>query len=255
MNVSYRIHKLTKSDKSSFVSLMGRAFARDPLFLHLFGDSDLDRRAENDVAAFISFMFDKSFMFDEEVWGYYENGNLLGAYIVEKPQSGQFRNMRGGLWLIGRLIALFFQLSGKTLGFLNSYMRVTRSAAPPVAHHYLIMIGVKQEARGRGIGKALLQHLLHSGHSDRNSEGIALDTENPENVGLYQSFGFALTEETQIGKMPVYCMFNPKKTIQKFRESRQPCRTRKTGDPFGSPRQREERDNLSFFIWKFTLRH
>ncbi|MGQ5527498.1 GNAT family N-acetyltransferase [Bacillus sp. CGMCC 1.60114] len=212
MSAPYRISKLTKREKPLFVSLMSKAFAKDPLFLHVFGDSEIDRKARNSVTAFVSFMFDKSFMLNEEVWGLYENKNLLGVYTVEKPQPSRLQNITGGALLIGRLIPLFFQLSGKTLGLLNSYMRVTRSFAPKMAHHYLIMIGVNPENQGKGIGKALLQHLLHTVHTDNKSQGVALDTENAENVSLYRRFGFALSGETQIDMVPVYCMFYQKKS-------------------------------------------
>ncbi|PAQ13488.1 GNAT family N-acetyltransferase [Bacillaceae bacterium SAOS 7] len=213
MSTPHRISKLTKRDKSFFVSLISKAFARDPLFLHLFGDSKLDRKARMSMTAFASFMFDKSFMLNEEVWGFYENENLLGVYIVEKSQPSKFQNMKGGALLIGRLMPLFFQLSGKTLGRLNSYMRVTRSFAPSIAHHYLIMIGVKPENQGKGIGKALLEHLLHTVHTDNKSQGVALDTENAENVSLYRRFGFVLSGEAQIDKVPVYCMFYQKNSL------------------------------------------
>ncbi|WGU92480.1 GNAT family N-acetyltransferase [Paenibacillus dendritiformis] len=206
MNTSYRVSKLTKSDKSLFVTLMSEAFARDPLFLHLFGDSEFDSKARSSVTAFISFLFDKSFLLHEEVWGYFENENLLGAYIVEKPHASMLQKMRG-LLLIVKLIPLLFHLSGKTLNLLNSYMRVTRSAAPPFMHHYLIMIGVQQEEQGKGIGKALLHHLLNTVNTDKKSQGVALDTENKENVNLYGRFGFTLSRETQIDNVTVYCMF------------------------------------------------
>jgi ribosomal protein S18 acetylase RimI-like enzyme len=188
---------------------MSRAFARDPLFLHLFGDSELDSRARRRVAAFVSFMFDKSFLPHEEVWGVFENESLLGTYLVEKPQASKL-NVKGLLFLILRLVPLFFQISRRALNLLNSYMRVTRSAAPSLTHHYLIMIGVTPEAQGKGIGKALLQHLLNTVHTDQKSHGVALDTENKENVHLYQRFGFTLCSETQINDLPVYCMFHPK---------------------------------------------
>lgn len=210
MSAPHRISKLTKRDKPFFVALISKAFARDPLFLHLFGDSKLDRKAGKSITAFASFLFDKSFMLNEEVWGFYENEKLLGVYIVEKPQSSKFQNMKGGALLIGRLIPLFFHLSGKTLGRLNSYMRVTRSFTPSIAHYYLIMIGVKPENQGKGIGKALLEHLLHTVHTDNKSQGVALDTENAENVSLYQRAGFVLSGEAQIDKVPVYCMFYQK---------------------------------------------
>lgn len=90
-----------------------------------------------------------------------------------------------GLLLIARLIPLLFQLSGKTLSLLNSYIRVTRSAAPPFMHHYLIMVGVKQEEQGKGIDKALLHHLMNTVNTDQKSQGVGLDTENKENVKIY----------------------------------------------------------------------
>ncbi|WP_232229130.1 GNAT family N-acetyltransferase [Paenibacillus zanthoxyli] len=201
--------KLIKSDKPLFVSLMSRAFAKDPLFTHLFGDSVLDRTASSHVTAFVSFMFDKSFLLNEEVWGYFENESLLGAYIVEKPHESKLQNMKG-LLLIGRLIPLLFQMSGQTLSLLNSYMRVTRSAAPPLTHHYLIMIAVQPEDQGKGIGKVLLKHLLNTVNKDTKSHGVALDTENKENINWYRKFGFTLSNETQIDNLPVYCMFHQK---------------------------------------------
>lgn len=206
MKNSYRISRLTKSDKPAFVSLMSRAFSRDPFFLHVFGDSELDHTARKSVTAFLSFLFDKSFLFHEEVWGIFDEDSLLGTYVVEKPQTSKLPNIKGGLLLIGMLIPFVFQLSGKTLILLNSYMRITRSAAPPWKHHYLIMIGVIPEAQGKGVGRALMQHLFRTIEDDHASHGIALDTEKEENVGLYRKLGFTLREQTKIDDVPVYCM-------------------------------------------------
>lgn len=210
MNTSFRISKLSKADKAPFVSLMSRAFSRDPLFLHLFGDPEHDLKASRKVTAFVAFMFDKSFLLHEEVRGLFENENLLGAYVVEKPHANKLRSIRGGLLLIGKVLPLLFLLSWRTLRLLNRYMRVTRSAAPRWTHHYLIMIGVKPESQGKGIGKALLNHLLNTVSADQHSLGVALDTENKGNVNIYRRFGFALSKETEFNNLPVYCMFYKK---------------------------------------------
>lgn len=207
MSDSYTISRLTKSDKDFFVSLISRAFARDPLFLHLFGDSTLNSEARRRVAAFVSFLFDKSLMLHEEVWGYWEGERLSGAYIVEKPNASKRQIMRSALLMTARLVPLLFQLSGKTLRRLNSYMRATRAAAPPLTHHYLIMIGVQPEEQGKGIGKALLHHLLSMAVEDKESHGVALDTESENNADMYRRFGFSLSKKTQIDTLPVYCMF------------------------------------------------
>lgn len=210
MNASPSIVKLSKSDKALFVSLMSKAFSQDPLFLHLFGDSECNSTARSHMTSFVSFMFDKSFLLHEEVWGCFENESLLGAYIVEKPHANKLQSIWGGFLLIGRLFPLLFSMSGTTLQFLNSYMRVTRSSAPPWTHHYLIMIGVEPKIQGKGFGKTLLYHLLNIVNADKNSMGIALDTENKENIYLYQKFGFSVNRETSFDNLPVYCMFYQK---------------------------------------------
>lgn len=211
MSHSYQISRLTKSDKPLFISLISSSFARDPLFLHMFGDPELHNKSRSNITAFISFMFDKSLLLHEEVWGCFEQGRLLGAYVVEKPkpETIALQIMRGGL-LLGRLIPLFFHLSGATLHLLNTYIRITRSATPPCPHHYLIMIGVQPQEQGKGIGTTLLRHLLNAVIADEESQGVALDTENEENIELYRKFGFTLSKETQVGHLPVYCMFYAK---------------------------------------------
>ncbi|RAV23022.1 GNAT family N-acetyltransferase [Paenibacillus contaminans] len=210
MSDRYKLCKLTKTDKPLFITLMSKAFARDPLFQHAFGDPETDFKARDRITAFLSFMFDKSLTLNEEIWGYFENESLKGAYAAERPQAGRIRYWEG-VRLIWRLIPLCLRLPGKTLIFLNDYMRVTRNAAPSLPHHYLIMIGVDPNAQGRGIGKALLTHLFCLAESDHRSQGIALDTENEENVVLYRRFGFTLNRETEIGSLPVYCLFYRKK--------------------------------------------
>ncbi|MCQ6560546.1 GNAT family N-acetyltransferase [Paenibacillus mendelii] len=206
MSHAYEPVRLAEADKRSFVSLISRAFAGDPLFLHVFGDSERDGIAASRVKTFASFMFDKSFLLEEEIRGVFENDRLLGAYIVEKPRTPSLRLRVRECSLVRLLIRLWRQTSGRTVIRLNGYMKATRDAAPPWPHHYLIMIGVDPETQGRGIGRLLLDHLLKSTHEDRRSRGVALDTENVRNVAFYQKFGFVLGSETKSGDLRVFCM-------------------------------------------------
>lgn len=128
MNTSFRITKLSKSYKAPFVALISRTFSREPLFLHLFGDPEHSLTARRKAIAFVSFMFDKSFLLHEEISGLFENEDLLGAYVVELPNAYMPQRIGGALLLVGRLAPLFFQLSPTTLRLLNGYMRITRNA-------------------------------------------------------------------------------------------------------------------------------
>ncbi|WP_028595286.1 GNAT family N-acetyltransferase [Paenibacillus assamensis] len=209
MSSSNRISKLNQSNKASFVSLMSSAFAQDPIFLHIFGHSECNEQARRHTAHFFSFLFDKSEWLHEDVWGYFENEKLLGAYIIEKPATNTIKPM-DIVKLLGRLISLACRLPIRKIQQLNKYMQVTRSMAPRTAHHYLIMIGVAPEAQGKGIGKALLHHLLHDVDSCPLSHGVALDTENKSNTALYEKFGFVLMREARLDHVPVYGMFRPR---------------------------------------------
>ena len=74
------------------------------------------------------------------------------------------------------------------------------------------MIGVHPEAQGRGYGRMLLDAVqaLSEGHS--TSTGVALDTENPENVPIYEHCGYRVIAETNLEGVPIWCMLRPNGT-------------------------------------------
>lgn len=75
-------------------------------------------------------------------------------------------------------------------------------------HWYLPMIGVDPAHQGRGVGSALLRHVL----AKVDAEGVAayLESSSPKNVPLYQRFGFEVAGEIQHADSPVvYPMLRP----------------------------------------------
>ncbi|MGF7032276.1 ribosomal protein S18 acetylase RimI-like enzyme [Paenibacillus mucilaginosus] len=200
-----RIAPLTSADQESFAAVMGRAFADDPLFLHLFGPSKSDRFAAKRVRLFLTLVFKKALLQGEDMRGYFENCRLAGAYLAEPPRTSR-SGMRQNVKLAGLLLPLLFRLPLRSLGQLNAYMRVTRNAAPVTAHHYLAMLGVDPSAQGKGIGRALLLDLFGRVHAHAGSQGAALDTENRRNVDWYVSLGFVLSAEASLGGLTLYCM-------------------------------------------------
>lgn len=207
MNNMHTIARLGRADKPLFVSLIINAFAQDPLFLSLFGQPELSGKHKRRSEAFVEYLFDKSFLLQEEIWGLYtKEGVLGGVYLVEPPSAGNGRLMGGSIRLAIRTARLAFQLPPSTLSFLNRYMVLTRAAIPHKSCHYLIMIGVHPRMQGQGIGKALLQHLLSSVNRHPASWGVSLDTENADNVPLYEKLGFTVSKQEQLGELPIYCM-------------------------------------------------
>lgn len=71
---------------------------------------------------------------------------------------------------------------------------------PPEPHWYLPLIGVEPARQGRGVGSALLRHVLE--RIDRERLSAYLESSNPANVPLYERHGFVVTGTIQAGDAP-----------------------------------------------------
>ena len=65
-----------------------------------------------------------------------------------------------------------------------------RHASGP--HWYVMVLGVSPEARGTGLGRALLETIL--AEADALGVPVYLETAQPRNVTFYQHMGFTLVE-------------------------------------------------------------
>ncbi len=75
---------------------------------------------------------------------------------------------------------------------------------PTEPHWYLATLGVHPEARRRGLGRALVLHLLDRADAD----GLAtyLETDRASNVPFYENLGFRVREESRVLETPVWHM-------------------------------------------------
>ncbi|HZB24911.1 MAG TPA: GNAT family N-acetyltransferase, partial [Vicinamibacterales bacterium] len=64
----------------------------------------------------------------------------------------------------------------------------------PSAHWYVMVIGVAPEARGTGLGRALLQPIMD--RADSAGLPCYLETAQPDNVAFYEHLGFRRIVET-----------------------------------------------------------
>ena len=68
---------------------------------------------------------------------------------------------------------------------------------PTEPHMYLFTIGTRKNARGKGLGKALLAPVLTA--CDRDGVACYLENSNPDNHGFYRAHGFETREHFTIG--------------------------------------------------------
>ena len=66
-------------------------------------------------------------------------------------------------------------------------------------HHHLNMIGVRRSHQGVGLGRELLEAVQKLAARDTQSTGVSLTTELPQNVKLYEHFGYRVVGHKRVG--------------------------------------------------------
>ncbi|WP_409344575.1 GNAT family N-acetyltransferase [Paenibacillus sp. MBLB4367] len=204
---SREIVRLKEEHRQQAVAMLPEAFANDPLFHYLFAGAPAGRKIQ--TRQFFSFLFDKSLILKESLIGATENGVLCGAASIELPTSTAGAGVLLNPLFLYRAMRLFGSIPIRSFTMLNRYMQLTVSVRPKVPHHYLVFLGVAPERQGKGLGSMLLHEIHEMADRDPSSAGIGLDTENPENVRLYERFGYRVVAGKRLGGIMVYGMFRP----------------------------------------------
>lgn len=200
------IRDLKPRERTAFVELMYDAFKNDPLFLHAFGDADLEKNKKS-AFRFLSALFDMNFYLGGKPRGLFESNELRGCLLLEPVQTNRLINIFMMIKSLIRFMPALIFLPSSAAKFLNDYSKQTKKAAPNIAHTYLTMIGVSPLAQGHGFGRLLIEDAIYKTTTSPTAKGIALDTEEESNVALYQKFGFRLTSKINIDGIDIYCMF------------------------------------------------
>lgn len=96
---------------------------------------------------------------------------------------------------------------GRTADALRTY-REAEHHRPKAPHWYLKVIGASPQARGRGVGSALIRQGLEQ--ADRAGVGVYLESSKPGNVPIYARYGFAeISEIPAHGTTPLIGMWRP----------------------------------------------
>lgn len=201
------IRELGAGDRSAFIALMSAAFAHDPWIEAALGLADA-RGSSDRRAAFASFMFDHNRLLGGRPLGLFDGDRLVACALLEPPAS-RWRTGLGMLASLVRFVPVAMRLGARRTARLNAYLLRTRAVAPRAPHHYLAMIGVTPSEQRRGRGKKLMHELIARSARVPVSLGLALDTENPDNVPLYLRLGFTVTATVELDGARATAMFLP----------------------------------------------
>jgi GNAT superfamily N-acetyltransferase len=184
------VRAATEDDVEAVAACLARAFADDPVMLHLFGDRpDIVRR----LTLFFGTDVRRRLRTGHPVW---TNDDRTAAACWAPPEewrtpiSAFFRTAPVMIRIIGRRIVPALQA-----------LQAVEKAHPETPHWYLAELGTDPEHQGKGHGAAVMAPVL-----DRcDTEGLPayLESSKERNVPYYRRFGFEVTDEIQLPKGPV----------------------------------------------------
>lgn len=184
------------------VAVLTRAFAHDPLMRYLCDEQ------EDALPTRLHAFFDYTCAVQRELgWpllGVVPRTRLAGAVGVAMPEQPEWPDS-----LTTHYKQLIEKLGDVAADRIERYATLTSTHFPKEPLCYVKMIGVRPESQGRGYARLLLDavHQLSATHS--TSTGVGLDTENPANVPLYESFGYRVLAEVKLEDLTIWCMFRP----------------------------------------------
>ena len=187
---SSNIVSLTEENLGAAAESLARAFHNDPLQTYVFPDEN--ERAARSPAHFTP-LLRYGMLFGEVLT---TQGKPLGAAVWLPPETWEVtpeRATAAGFDDLPNVLGdeaaeRFFSV----LGAIDPY----HHRDVPPAHWYLMVVGVSPEARGQGLGRALLEPIMN--RADASGLPCYLETAQPDNVGFYESLGFKkIVEEVE----------------------------------------------------------
>jgi len=91
----------------------------------------------------------------------------------------------------------------------------TEKEHPKEPHYYLFLIGVVPGNQGKGIGSALISHVLR--RCDEEGVPAYLENSKPQNLPFYRGHGFEVMKEIRFARSapPLWLMWREPKTLTK----------------------------------------
>jgi len=200
------IDRLTRRDEQAAVATLAAAFSSYPLLTALGPDPVQRTRL---VAAFSRYLFRMSVRCGG-AFATPDRSAVACAWPPGREWPSRWASLRNGagavLWRLG-------WRAGQWLNRLENELDVARAAHVVEPHWYVSMLGVRPEARGLGLSRAVLRPVFET--ADRAGEPVYLETMAEVNVAIYQKLGFELRGYRELtGGLPNWELVRDPRRIQ-----------------------------------------
>jgi GNAT superfamily N-acetyltransferase len=171
---------LRRADAPAAAELLGLAFADDPYMTWICPGGVDHIHTFMDLAVAYAIDHGHAYVVHDG-----EDGAPAAAALWAGPDARQLPEERR------EYRQLFIEQRGD-IDVLMDGFRLVAAAHPTEPHFYLNILGSRPELRGRGLGAALIAHVV--AECDRQGLPAYLESSNPRNQTLYRRHGFVAGE-------------------------------------------------------------
>jgi len=195
---------LSSTRAEDVVTVLCDAFHEYPVMRYVLGPSTAgyDQRLRTLIGLFVSARVFR----EEPLLGVYDGaGSLAAAAVVTLPGERDAPEA-----LAARREAVWRELGAAERERYEAFGRAGLEYAVDAPHYHLNMIGVRRSHAGRGLGRELLDAVHDLSRADPASCGVTLSTEDPQNLALYEHFGYRLLGHARVSDdLETWAIFRP----------------------------------------------
>ena len=178
--------RVSEEEYGKVVEILSEAFFEDPMIKYVFKD-----RERKEIRRLYGVMT-KAYAPSSDIYFDSEEPNGMIQWIDSEKEPGVMAWLRSGaMRMIGSPISSLFRL-------MKTGMEIFKTQKECMKGHnlHLILLAVLPRKQGMGIGKKLMNLFIQ----EADSRGLPcyLETQNPSNLGYYESFGFSVVKEIEI---------------------------------------------------------
>jgi len=194
------VFEVEESHAEEAIGLLVLAFERDPAYRYFCNAERSGYRRRLDIVFRSGRALQRSS--GQPVLGILSGQRLAGLAMIQEP--GASVSVWPQLcWLLK--IALF---TGPRVPWrILQDIRIAERARPAEPHFYLPILAVHPDFQGSGCGRALLGALQSRSERHPCSEGVCLETENPNNVPFYEHIGYRVIARNTDSDLEITTLF------------------------------------------------
>jgi len=188
------LYKVQKTDIKTAAEVLADSFKEDPIWVKFFKENNVEAQKVN-------YLFGSPILFALKYGKAYASSSNLEGIAAWFPDSTadmtMWRMIRSGAFRYGSKIGM--KVTIKMAKTFRPIEKDRKENMKNTSYIYILIIGVKQEFQKQGFGGKILQAIFEE--ADKTHTPIYLETSTPQNVKMYEKYGFKVLNEINLPRL------------------------------------------------------